>query len=129
VTVLIGRGELVAIQILKELFPSSAVVEMQVPLYKLLLPQYREGLSERQQKETIDIVVNRRHKRRLCVRIQDAHHSNNTMSKIDKIQRNLLEYSWNDVIDVEERECPELFKDNLNGPSRKELKYYMKSYL
>jgi len=126
---LIGRGEVTAVKILKELLPANTVIETQIPLTKLLYPPYREGVSERQQKETIDIVVKRKFKKILCIRIQDRHHSNNIMSKIDKVQRNLLEWSFCNVVDVEERECPELFKEQLNVNSREELKNYIKSYL
>ncbi len=125
---IIGRGEVTAIQIIRELMP-TATVETQVPLHKLLSPDLREGLSERQQKESIDIVVKRKHEPILCVRIQDRHHSNNGMGKIDKVQKNMLEWSHNKVVDVEERECPELFKEELTNKSRHELGYYLKSYL
>lgn len=125
---LIGRGERTAVKIIQEEMP-TATIETQVQLTKLLIPKWREGLSERQLKETIDIVVKRKFKPVLCVRIQDRHHNGRGMGKIDKVQKMMLEYSYNDVIDVEELECPMLFKDKLNINSRQELKYYLKYYL
>ncbi len=127
-TVLIGRGEKTAIEIIKEMMP-NAVITTQVPLYKLLLPEYRETLSDRQKKETIDIVVNRRHCTPLCVRIQDKHHNTVIFSRIDGVQKELLESNFCDVIDIPEYECPDLFKEKLSNRSRHELGYYIKSYL
>ena len=125
---LVGRGEKVAYNYLTTFFP-SAEIKQQVPLHKMLLPQYREGLSERQQKESIDLVVLRKHKKPICVRIQDRHHFSTIFSRIDKAQRNLLVWSRCEVVDVEEYNCPELFKDNINVNSREELKKYLKPYL
>jgi len=125
---LVGRGEVTAIKIIKEMMP-DAVIETQVPLYKLLLPDYRMGLSERQMKESIDIVVKRRHVTPLCIRIQDKHHSSRRFGYIDNIQKDHLEYSHNNVVDIPENECPELFRDILNVDAREELKKYIKPYL
>ena len=125
---LIGRGEVTAIAIIKELMP-DAVIETQVPLNKLLLPDIRTGLSQRQEKESIDIVVKRKHKPVLCVRIQDRHHNTRRFGKIDKVQNMLLKWSYHQVVDVDEIECPILFKEQLNANSRSELKKYLKPYL
>jgi len=125
---LVGRGEATAIKIIKEMMP-SAVIETQVPLYKLVLPKYRDSLSDRQQKESIDIVVKRRHKSVLCVRIQDKHHASIHFGDIDGVQKTWLEWSLCDVVDIDENECPELFKEKLTNKSRHELGYYIKSYL
>ena len=127
-TVLIGRGEATAIKIIKEMMP-DAVIETQVPLHKLIIQDSRYDLSERQQKESIDIVVKRRHKPILCVRIQDKHHATRAFGHIDGVQKNYLQYSHNEVIDIPENECPELFKENLNNKSRHELGYYLRTYL
>ena len=127
-TVLIGRGEKTAIEIIKEMMP-DAVIDTQVSLYKLVLPEYRDTLSDRQMKETIDIIVKRRHKPVLCVRIQDKHHASMHFGKIDGVQKTLLEWSTHDVVDIHENECPDLFKEKLSNKSRHELGYYIKSYL
>jgi len=124
----IGRGEVTAVAIIKELMP-KAVIEVQVPLRKLLGPDLRTGLSQRQEKESIDIVVKRKFKKVLCVRIQDRHHSSRRFGKIDKVQKMLLNWSYHDVVDVDEIECPILFKEQLNANSRDELKKYLKPYL
>jgi len=125
---LVGRGEKIAVEFLSSFFP-NAEIKTQVPLHKMLLPQYREELSERQQKESIDIVVLRKFKKPICVRIQDRHHFSTIFTRIDKAQRYLLEWSRCDVVDVEEYNCPELFKDKSNVNSREELKKYFKDYL
>ena len=125
---IIGRGERTAIKIIRELIPGVRI-RTQVQLVKLLTPEFREGLSDRQLKESIDIVVERNNRKPLCVRIQDRHHFSTHFSRIDKAQQHLLKWSHNDVIDVVEYECPELFKDELNVNSRQELKKYLKPYL
>ncbi len=125
---MIGRGEKTAIEIIKEMIPNS-VIEVQVPLHKLLLPESREMLSERQQKESIDIVVYRPFKKVLCVRIQDKHHNSTIFGRIDGVQKALLEHNHNEVVDIPEIECPDLFKEKLSNRSRHELGYFIKSYL
>jgi len=59
VTVLVGRGETTAIKIIKEMMP-SAVIETQVPIHKLIRQDQIMMLSQRQMKESIDIVVRRK---------------------------------------------------------------------
>lgn len=125
---LVGRGEVVAKQILHHMFPEAEIIT-QVPLYKLLTNEWRMELSERQQKETIDIVVKRKFKKVLCVRIQDKHHNTERFYRIDAVQRHLLEESHCKVVDIPEVECPYLFKDRYNDKSFNELQYYLKSYL
>ena len=107
----------------------NAVIETQVPLHRLLVSDNRFNLSERQNKETIDIVVKRKFLPPLCVRIQDKHHASRRFGHIDGVQKNHLEYSHCDVVDIPENECPELFKENLNNKSRHELGYYLRTYL
>jgi len=127
---LVGRGEKVAYNYLTEWFPPPRnEVKTQVPLYKMLSEKYRNDLSERQQKESIDLVVLRKHEKPICVRIQDRHHDTVKFGHIDKNQRMLLEWSRCIVIDIPEYECPELFKDNLTVNAREELKKYIKPYL
>jgi len=124
---LIGRGEEVAVKILHDLFP-KAKIETQVPLHKLLSHEWRIELSERQLKESIDIVVKRKHRKPLCVRIQDKHHNTVRFSNIDGAQKFMLEHSRCDVVDIPEIECPHLFKNRYNSVSMAELHYYIKSY-
>ena len=110
------------------MFP-EAEIQTQVPLYKLLTNYWRMELSDRQQKESIDIVVKRKFRKVLCVRIQDKHHSTERFYRIDNVQRHLLEESHCEVVDIPEVECPYLFKDRYNSKSFDELNYYLKSYL
>jgi len=125
---MIGRGEVVAKKILRDMFPEAEILT-QVPLYKLLTNDWRLELSERQQKETIDIVVKRKFRKVLCVRIQDKHHFSERFYRIDATQRHLLEESHCEVVDIPENECPYLFKDRYNSKSMSELNYYLKPYL
>jgi len=124
---LVGRGEEVAVKILHEIFPKAQIVT-QVPLHKLLSHEWRIELSERQLKESIDIVVKRKHRKPLCVRIQDKHHNTLRFSQIDGAQKFMLEHSRCNVVDIPEVECPQLFKNRYSADSIKELKYYIKSY-
>ncbi len=105
----------------------NAIITTQVPLTKLLLPDKRLNLSERQQKETIDIVVNRKFKKTLCVRIQDKHHYSKRFGQIDGVQRAHLEESFNEVLDIYEHECPNIFK--AKSGARDELMFYLRPYL
>jgi len=123
---LIGRGELIVKELLHEMMP-KAVITTQVPLIELLLPDQRLGLSERQKKESIDIVVNRKFKKTLCIRIQDKHHYSKRFGQIDGVQRAHLEQSYNEVLDIYEHECPNIFK--ATSDARDELMFYIKPYL
>lgn len=123
---LIGRGEAVVKELLHDLMP-KAEITTQVPLTKLLLPDQRLALSERQLKESIDIVVNRKFKKTLCVRIQDKHHYSKRFGQIDGVQRAFLEKSFNEVLDIYEHECPNIFK--ANSGAKDELMFYIKPYL
>lgn len=105
----------------------NAEITTQVPLYNLLMPDKRLALSERQHKETIDIVVNRKFKKTLCVRIQDKHHYSKRFGQIDGVQRAHLEQSYNEVLDIYEHECPNIFKAKLGA--KDELLFYLRPYL
>ena len=108
----------------------KADITTQVPLYKLLLPHIRDTLSERQYKESIDIVVNRKFKKTLCVRVQDKHHYSKRFGQIDGVQRAFLEQSFNEVCDIYEHECPNIFKAAKAAEAAKdELMFYLRPYL
>jgi len=125
----IGKGEKTALKILKELFPYSQFLT-QLPLRKLLKDEYNRTKSDRQAKETLDIVIERGSKlKHLVIRVQDKHHKTQYMSNIDRVQKQLLEKNGCDVVDLWYNECPILFQDELNDESRDEVKWFMSTYL
>jgi L-cystine uptake protein TcyP (sodium:dicarboxylate symporter family) len=118
---MIGRGEVAALEILKEMFGEFAEYNTQYPLTQMITEEYYELFTGRQVKETIDIVVFTGLTSPMAIRIQDKHHSSIRMCRIDDIQRQLLEENGWIVADVWHYECKELWKDVVNDKSRKEL--------
>ena len=116
----IGQGEVAALKIVKDMFGNSSEYLTQVKLSNMVSPEYLETFSDRQLKETIDIVVVTPFEF-LAIRIQDKHHASVRMSTIDNIQKNMLEWNGWKVIDVWHYECKELWKDKVNAKSRLEL--------
>lgn len=114
----IGRGERTCLKILKSWFPSAEFV-IQYPLSKLIDKSW--GLSDRQQKETLDIVYFLDNKT-FVVRVQDPHHDGLGMQKVDKVQRTTLECHDCIVIDIWHNDCPTLFSDKYNDLSIEELR-------
>lgn len=115
---IIGKGELSAIEILIPLFPECEV-KTQVPLSTLLEKDWAEDLSERQQKETIDIVIYSNPI--IAIRVQDAHHRGRITSMRDVVQRKTLEWNNITVVDLLDTECTELLKERVNDKSKKEV--------
>lgn len=116
----IGKGEDTCLAILKDLF-NGAEFQTQVPLKKLISEEWIDTLTERQEKETIDIVVLKDDKK-IAVRVQDKRHNGFHLAQRDIVQKKTLE--WNNclVVDLDEQECPILFKELLNDESIKEVK-------
>ena len=116
----IGHGEDVCVSILKDLYP-TADVKIQWHFSKLMKGEFVGAITERQEKETLDIVVFRDNQMPIVVRVQDAHHSGSVTSDRDKVQKKTLE--WNDciVVDVQHFNCPNIFKDKLNAEARREI--------
>ena len=94
-------------------------------LSNMVSPEYLETFSDRQLKETIDIVVVTPFEF-LAIRIQDKHHASARMATIDNIQKNMLEWNGWKVIDVWHYECKELWKDKVNKKSKLELELAIK---
>lgn len=115
---IIGRGEDSALEIITRLFPDK-VISCQVPLANLLKDDWANDLSERQKKETIDIVVYG--EPNMAVRIQDAHHRGRITTMRDIVQRKTLEWNGVVVIDLLDIECKELMKERVNEKSTKEV--------
>ena len=121
----IGQGEVAALEIVKGMFGDSSEYIIQVKLSDMVTPEYLETFSDRQLKETIDIVVVTPFEF-LAIRIQDKHHASARMSTIDNIQKLMLEWNGWKVIDVWHYECKELWKDKVNEKSRLELELAIK---
>ena len=122
---IIGQGEVAALEIIKDMFGNSCEYLTQVKLSDMVTPEYLDTFSDRQLKETIDIVVDTGFQY-LAIRVQDKHHSSARMATIDNIQKLMLEWNGWKVIDVWHYECEELWKDKVNKKSRLELELAIK---
>jgi len=116
---MIGRGERITAQILSRMFPESMILS-QVSLETLLIRELREDMGDRAYKETIDLVVYR--PKPLVVRVQDDRHKTKHYGIVDERQRNELEMSGCDVIDVWKSDCPEIFKEKNFDLATREIK-------
>ena len=117
---IIGQGEVAALEIIKDMFGNSCEYLTQVKLSDMVTPEYLDTFSDRQLKETIDIVVDTGFQY-LAIRVQDKHHASARMATIDNIQKLMLEWNGWKVIDIWHYECRELWKDKVNEKSRLEL--------
>ena len=122
---IIGQGEVAALEIIKDMFGNAAEYLTQVKLVDMVTAEYLETFSDRQLKETIDIVVDTGFQY-LAIRVQDKHHSSARMATIDNIQKLMLEWNGWKVIDIWHYECKELWKDKVNKKSRLELELAIK---
>ena len=117
-TEIIGRGERTCLSILKSLYPEAEFIT-QCLLSKIVDEEW--GLSERQEKETLDIVYILKGKT-YVVRVQDPHHDGLGMQRVDAVQKKTLEFYDCKVIDIWYNDCPKLFADTYNDLSIRELK-------
>jgi len=118
---IIGQGERATLTILKEMFGEIAEYKTQMLLRDMVTRDYEDTFSQRQMKETIDIVVFPMLTPPIAVRIQDKHHNTQRMGIIDNIQQNMLKWNGYFVVDIHYYECPEVFKDKVNDTSRQEI--------
>jgi len=116
----IGRGETVVLDILKFLFPTRQFFS-QVKLTGLVAdrkPKEWPELSQRQLKETIDIVMATEKNGKLmdivAIRIQDPHHKGRGSAKHDGIQGELLQACEIKVCDFNWYECVQIWDDKVN---------------
>ena len=117
----IGKGERSALVILKKIF-LTADIQIQFPFSNLMNEQFFGSLSDRQKKETLDIVVFRDDLPTVVVRVQDKTHVGTMKSARDTVQKKMLE--WNDckVVDLWFYECPTLWKEKVNKSSEEEIR-------
>jgi len=123
----IGRGERPALEILRWMFPTW-VFFIQVSIRKLnnmLAPENYIELNHRHMNSSIDIMMvkgrNIKTGKKIAVRIQDDHHTHEKMSKIDEVQKTILNDFKIQVVDVPEHSCRNLFKDRVDYKSVNEL--------
>lgn len=116
---IIGKGEISAVEILKDMFPTYEI-KTQVALSTLLQKDWADDLSERQQKETIDIVIFASPV--IAIRVQDSHHRGKITTSRDIVQRKTLEWNNVKVVDLLDIECTELMKERINEKSKNEIK-------
>ena len=118
----IGKGEKSALVILKKIF-STADIQIQFPFCNLMNEEFFGSLSDRQKKETLDIVVFRDDLQTVVIRVQDKTHVGTMKSARDIVQKKMLE--WNDckVVDLWFYECPMLWKEKVNKTSEEEIRF------
>jgi len=120
-TVIIGKGEKTALEVLKEIYGKNVEYSTQIQFKHLMNREFVDDLSERQQKETIDIVLFSGFNP-VCVRVQGGDHTGILKSARDTVQKQMLEWCNCIVVDLWFHDCPELFKEKLNDESRREVR-------
>ena len=120
----IGKGEETALSILKDMYGESAEYTIQVSFRSLLNEEWQGTLTERQEKETLDIVV-KTNLKTVVFRIQDAHHRGMHTAERALVQKKTLEWNGHTVVDLWDHDCPELFKEKKNSKSIAEVKESM----
>ena len=120
-TVIIGKGEKTALEVLKEIYGEDVEYRTQIQFKHLMNYDFVDDLSERQQKETVDIVLFSGFNP-VCVRVQGGDHTGILKSARDTVQKQMLEWCNCTVVDLWFHDCPELFKEKLNDESRREVR-------
>ena len=128
----IGKGERVTFEILKHLtklpernlkqFPQIGIYK-QVPLRWVVFEEDFNLLSDAHKKGSIDIFIITEGKS-IAVRVQGPGHGTGLkgMGKVkhDKVQADLIRKN-NYLVDLNPRECPQIFKDRLTEKAENEL--------
>lgn len=79
------------------------------------------GISKRQEKETIDLVL-KYPPWTFCIRLQDRHHKGQMMPQIDAIQKAFIEeIPYHKIIDIHQDDAPSLFNEETGDEARLEL--------
>jgi len=127
---IIGRGEQTLIEILDEKLHGDARIYTQIHLKYLVPKEQVELFSERQQKETIDVVM-LYHNNWTCFRVQHGSnkkyqskgHLGKELAQADVVQKRLIQryHGNNSVIDFRESECKTLFTNKNNWYSQSEV--------
>jgi len=117
----VGEGERTALKIIQSIFGDNCEYKIQYLFKKLMKGDFLDTLSERQEKETLDIVVFRIEKPTIVIRVQDKHHNGILKSGQDVIQKQMLEWNGCIVVDLWYRDCPTVWKEEINETSIEEI--------
>lgn len=82
---------------------------------------FLDTLSERQEKETLDIVIFRIQNPTIVVRVQDKHHDGILKAGQDIVQKQMLEWNGCIVVDLWYRDCPTVWNEEFNESSIEEI--------
>ena len=105
---MIGRGENLVYQILKETFP-KAILDRQQSLVSICCIH---DPNERERKETIDIIMCWKHQK-IAIRIQNKEKGSLKLQHEDRQKRDLINSDWL-VADISEYECENVFNEQKN---------------
>ena len=123
----IGQGERSALKILKSIFGNTECeFKIQYLFQKLMKGEWADTLSERQEKETLDIVIFRITKPTIVIRVQDKHHDSILKTSQDNVQKQMLEWNGCIVVDLWHEECPTLWSEEVNEKSIEEVSVYLR---
>ena len=123
----IGQGERSALKILKSIFGNTECeFKIQYLFQKLMKGEWADTLSERQEKETLDIVIFRITKPTIVIRVQDKHHDSILKTSQDRVQKQRLEWNGCIVVDLWHEECPTLWSEEVNEKSIEEVSVYLR---
>lgn len=130
---IIGKGEESTFNILKMLtglslrslkhFPFSDGIYRQLPIAWILQPKEFKQLSEAHQKGSIDLYI-KVQQINIAIRIQGKGHGTGLKglgkAQHDKIQKQILQ-KYCQVVDVNQWECKEIFKEKTNNLAIQEV--------
>lgn len=140
---LVGIGEVTTLSILKRLtglkeikrklfFINPEAIFTQIPITYILGPEDLTDLSEPHKKGSLDIFIKTKNGN-IAVRVQGPGHGQGTKihgkytlkgpgkSKHDDVQKDILK-KYCQVVDIEMRECPIVFKERDNQTSEQEIR-------
>ena len=125
----VGEGEVTALKILKSIFgETECEYKIQYLFKKLMSENFANTLSERQERETLDIVIFRVKDKTIVVRVQDKHHDSILKTSQDIVQKQMLEWNGCQVVDLPHQECPTLWKDIVNEDSMEEVMFFLRKH-
>ena len=123
----VGEGEVTALKILKSIFgEKECEYKIQYLFKKLMNEEFADTLSERQEKETLDIVIFRVTQKTIVGRVQDKHHDSILKTSQDRVQKQMLEWNGCIVIDLWYKECRTLWSEEINEQSIEEVASYLR---
>lgn len=99
-------------------------IHSQIEISWLLKPEQLQSMSQEFLKGSVDIVITK-DERIIAVRVQGRNHGEHLKglgkARKDRIQKGLLEDNEIEVVDIEFRECVELFKERVSEKSIQEV--------